>query len=106
MKKFIEYKYEMASVDGKRAWINPVATGKEPVMDEHQAQTINDQFVNTGVKLELKEEVPAEETATEETSELVDHVVTEEDLAANPELAESGVKVGDTIQIKPETKAE
>lgn len=31
--------------------------------------------------------------------EMMDHVVTEDDLEANPELAEKGVKVGDTIKI-------
>lgn len=55
MKKYIEYKHEMSVVDGKRAWINPTPTGKEPVMDEEQAAIINDQFPNSGIKLELAE---------------------------------------------------
>lgn len=93
MKKYIEYKHEMSVVDDKRAWINPTPTGKEPVMDEAQAAIINDQFPNSGIKLELAE--VKEETAVE----TIDHVVTEEDLVNNPDLAEQGVNVGDTIQI-------
>lgn len=34
-----------------------------------------------------------------ENEETIDHVVTQEDLDNNPELAEKGVNVGDTIQI-------
>jgi len=34
--------------------------------------------------------------------ELVDHVVTQEDLDLNPELEEEGTKVGDTIQVPKE----
>jgi len=34
--------------------------------------------------------------------ELIDHVVTQEDLDLNPELAEEGTKVGDVIQIPKE----
>jgi len=32
----------------------------------------------------------------------IDHIVTEEDLVNNTELAENGVKIGDTIQIPNE----
>ena len=39
------------------------------------------------------------------TPESVDHVVTEEDLKNNPELADAGVKVGDTVQIPKEDDA-
>jgi len=38
--------------------------------------------------------------------ELVDHVVTQEDLDLNPELAEEGTKVGDVIQIPKEDDEE
>lgn len=34
--------------------------------------------------------------------ELVDHVVTKEDLENNPELVKEGIKVGETIQIPKE----
>lgn len=33
---------------------------------------------------------------------MIDHVVSEEDLANNPDLADEGVKAGDTIQIPEE----
>ncbi len=44
---------------------------------------------------------PQRHTPVAETPapEMVSHVVTEEDPAENKELAEQGVKVGDTIQI-------
>lgn len=35
----------------------------------------------------------------EEEPKLIDHVLTEEDMAKNPELAEKGLKVGDTVQV-------
>lgn len=38
----------------------------------------------------------------EENSDLTDHIVTQEDLDTNPDLALSGTKVGDTIQIAKE----
>lgn len=37
--------------------------------------------------------------ADTDNQEMIDHVVTEDDLSANKELVENGVKVGDTIQI-------
>lgn len=40
-----------------------------------------------------------EHLAKQIEDEMIDHVVTEEDLEANPELAEEGVKVGDTIKV-------
>ena len=68
------------------------------------------------------EEVPAEKTTENENAatsenenegsddgdgnETMDHVVTEEDLAENAELAENGVKVGDTIQVAIPPKEE
>lgn len=41
----------------------------------------------------------AQGSGSNENKELFDHIVVQEDLDANPELAESGVKVGDTIQV-------
>ena len=34
--------------------------------------------------------------------EMVDHIVTEEDLILNPEWANEGIKIGDTIQYEKE----
>lgn len=64
-----------------------------------------------------KEETPAEETTDNESeaaatdddgdgNETMDHVVTQEDLDENPELAENDVKVGDTIQVAIPPKEE
>lgn len=39
------------------------------------------------------------EKATKPEPKMIDHVVTKEDMVANPELAEKGVVVGETIQI-------
>lgn len=41
-----------------------------------------------------------------ESGELVDHVITQEDLDNNPDLVEQGVKVGDTIQLPAEVEEE
>lgn len=45
------------------------------------------------------------EAEIEEGGEFVDHILTEEDLINNPELAEDGLKVGDTIGIPSEAEA-
>jgi len=45
------------------------------------------------------------EAEIEEGGEFVDHVLTEEDLANNPGLAEEGLKVGDVIGIPSEAEA-
>jgi len=37
--------------------------------------------------------------AGEKVAEEIDHIVTEEDLVANPELVEEGVEVGDQITL-------
>lgn len=41
--------------------------------------------------------------SNESEAEMVDHVVTEEDLAANPELKERGVEAGQTIQVSADS---
>lgn len=63
---------------------------------------------------DVAEEVPAEEGKVEEESsaqsddssevslenvEMVDHVITQEDLDNNPDLVTEGVQVGETIQL-------
>ncbi len=52
-----------------------------------------------------KNKAEGEETGSGD-AEMISHVVTEEDLAENPELATTGVKVGDTIQIPAPEKTE
>jgi hypothetical protein len=53
-------------------------------------------FTNPPVKTNGDEAIngPANKVDT------VDHVVTEDDLAANPDLEKHGVKVGDTVQVQ------
>lgn len=48
---------------------------------------------------ELLKQLENKQAEEDKDVEEVDHLVTEEDLAANPELAEAGVNVGDTIKV-------
>lgn len=91
--------------EGKRAWLNQTEKGHKH-LEDHTAKDLNAQFVNSGIKYEL---VEGEETAfniDSETkqeqvtkTELVKHIITEEDLVNNPEMVEQGIKVGDEIEI-------
>lgn len=45
----------------------------------------------------------ADDDDNDDDSEMIDHVVTQEDLDLDPELAKSGVKVGETIQVAKPT---
>lgn len=65
---------------------------KQAKADEQTLQAWQD-------KLKAAEEKAAEEAV----KEMEDHVVTEEDLANNPEMVEQGIKVGDTIQVPVKT---
>lgn len=49
--------------------------------------------------IEKAGDAAAAKQITADGVELVDHVVTEEDLAHNPEMVDEGIKAGDTIQI-------
>lgn len=68
-------------------------------MQEENTNQIQEEVVTAP---EVTETV-VEETPVQ-TAETVDHVVSEEDIALNPELAEAGVKVGETIGLAPETE--
>lgn len=48
----------------------------------------------------------AKKAAKSREPKLVDHEVTQDDLDANPDLVEKGIKVGDIIQLLEETKGE
>ena len=83
------------------------------VPDENLGEEKISEPVNTTVESQVRdgesaEVKPADATVTEEKKpevETVDHEVTQEDLDANPELVEEGVKVGDIIQY-PKTDAD
>lgn len=48
----------------------------------------------------VKKADPAKEVEANPAVETVDHIITQEDLDLDPELAKSGKKVGETIQIE------
>ena len=52
------------------------------------------------IELEKLQNGYENQKSKEESSDLVKHVVTEEDLANNPEMVTAGIKVGDTVKLK------
>lgn len=50
-------------------------------------------------KAGVVEENKGKKAANTDEVEMIDHVVTKKDLKMNPELAEKGLQVGDTIQM-------
>ena len=86
--------------NGKRVWVNPVEKGVKN-LDDRTAKDLNAQFENTGIKyIPIEEEKEKEAVGTGVNDPVKEtHIVTEEDIAASPELAEKGIKVGDEIEI-------
>lgn len=84
---------------------NPVHSGSE------ENKVFNDYTSGGSIQIHIASGKPAQDSfPTDKSKEFyldiipceVDHVVTEEDLANNSELATNGVKVGDTIQVPNE----
>lgn len=89
---------QQAIVDGNEALI-PKLTGTKL----KSAKNVQKQEVSLleALKKQLDELPPAVEV-----DEMIDHVVTQEDLDNNPELFQEGVKVGDTVQLPVANKKE
>lgn len=86
--------------DGKRAWLGPREVGQRS-LDEKTAADLNAQFENSGIKYEIVEAKQEAAAGDDNAADMIDHEVTQECLDANPELAENGINVGDTVKIKP-----
>ena len=109
LKRLNEKKVEAPAGDEEKE-LNPAAVEK---MNKKQLQaelkklgaTFNDQATNPELKELLLETLEAQASGNEnapagdEETEVVDHVLTQEDLDAAPELVTEGFKVGDTIQL-------
>jgi hypothetical protein len=63
-----------------------------------QAQELGVELTGEETVAELEPLIASVSTPPEEP-EMVPHIVTEEDLANNPELAKAGIQVGDEIQV-------
>jgi hypothetical protein len=91
MKQYKEIHYQRGNDEsGAFAWVEPKEVRIVTLEDKH-AEDVNAQFANTGVKL-----LP--ETEIVDGIEMVNHLVDEATLEANPEMKEQGVNVGDVIQ--------
>ena len=107
LKRLAEKKVEAPAGDEEKE-LTPAAVEK---MNKKQLQaelkklgaTFNDQASNADLKELLLATMEAGAPAGDEENtngpELVDHVLTQEDLDAAPELVAEGFKVGDTIQL-------
>ncbi len=81
-----------------------MATPKKPTL---KVDIKNDEKVTKVVKTVVPENVePSPETrntqpgdVVEKPVEVFEHIVTKEDIAANPELVEQGIKEGDVVEI-------
>jgi hypothetical protein len=81
-----------------------MAASKKPTL---KVDIKNDEKVTKVVKTVVPENVePSPETrntqpgdVVEKTVEVFEHIVTKEDIAANPELVEQGIKEGDVVEM-------
>lgn len=117
MKQYNEIHCQLGNDDkGNRAWLGGKKVGQKS-MDDATAATMNAQFENTGIRFEMNaEEDKIGQNLSSGTNEgptvtgtsevvtksadhegdgplMIDHVVTQEDLDANPELIEKGVQL-------------
>lgn len=66
-------------------------------------QNFNTQIA-VGRAEELKALVFISQITNPKPQDLEDHVITEEDIVNNPDLAQAGAKVGDTVQVPTDVK--
>lgn len=96
---------DVVAVGGEKE-AEPTPTEGEKPLEEMKHAELKEKAESLGLKksgsiADLKERITLHLESKDDV-EMIDHIVTEEDLKAKPELVTKGVKVGDVIQLPKE----